>query len=526
MAPQNPSTPPDALGEILPFDRGTTLEHVRNLLQEHRAKINEVAGDLPRVMERVDRALPELQRQLAIAQSEACAIWVPGGDAERLERYLLPDGSVRLGRSKDSYLLPDGSTDEVVSHGFLTDPFPVTKEQDVAQRAYASLALAFMRAKRMKAGDNPWKDPLVRKSFNQFRRSMRSVPGKVGNFLRSMFSDPAVMARVVNNTSGTGGELISVPTVSQIRRPADLARRLVGLIPHMEVAAESFKQPTVSGRALAKKRGKTNNDPQRYSVATFTTSDTTLSVVDQVLNVLVDPLWAASASIILEDPMSLVYDWMMKGWADTWELAFLHGDTAGSHGDTINTWTMGGYYSAGDLGGSDSPLKWFMGFRAEAGDDAKTASAGGTWDAADHFSAIEMLGVHAGGNVVAITGLHCLYTQLLSYSGFTTVQNYGDRATLHTGEIGSIGGKPVIISEFMTNDVDSTSGFYTGSNASTSMLYVDLDAYTYYEHTPGSDDYDALYPERGAQYVGQVRRGLLAQNCVSTETPCALLYNL
>jgi hypothetical protein len=78
----------------------------------------------------------------------------------------------------------------------------------------------------------------------------------------------------------------------------------------------------------------------------------------------------------------------------------------------------------------------------------------------------------------------------------------------------------------MADEFDSSSGLYTGSNASSSFVYVNPGAYDYYELAEGADDYDAMYPERGAQYIGKVRRGVLTPNVVSGETPCAELYNL
>lgn len=513
--------------DIQPFDKGTSLRDVHGLLETHRHALREVSGDAQRTAERLERMLPEMEKKMAAAKAEAGARYVPLGDADLVDaRYVMPDGSVRLGKSTEKYTLPDGSEDEYVRQGLLTDR-PVTREQDEAQRAYAGLALAYQRASRYsRKGANPWTDPLVKRSFRHFRKTMMAIPGKTGAYLRKLFTEPELMKRAVSNTSGSGGELVAVPTIAIVRRPADLARRVVGLIRVIEVPASSFKRPVVTGRALAKKRGSITDDPARYPVRTFTTSDDTVTVVNQELTALLDPLWVTETSNILEDPMSLVNDWLMRGWGDSWEISYLHGDTAGSHQDAIASWTLGSYFTAGDLDGTNSPLKWWIGLRARAVNDSKTVSAGGTWDASDHFGAIELLGNHAGGRVVSITGLHCLYTQLLDYDKFLTLDAFGQRATLITGEIGSIGGVPVIISEFMSDDFDSSSGLFTGSNSSSEIVYTNADAWTYYEHTPGSDDFDVSYPERGAQYVGGVRRGVLSPTCIDAETPASVLYNL
>ncbi len=331
---------------------------------------------------------------------------------------------------------------------------------------------------------------------------------------------------MIDGSSGSGGELIQNPTMGAVRRPTDLARRIPGLIQARQAPSTSFKAPIVTGRALAKLRGSTQADPSRYPVSNFTTSDTTISVVDRTVMALLDKLWATDSGMILADPIGFVMDWLMSGDIDSLAMAMLHGDTAGTHMDTLSTWTMGGLYTAGALDGSDTSLKFWLGLRGRAHDDSNTASASGTFSAADHFGAIELLGTRAGGSVAMLTGLHALYTQLLPLADFTTVDVAGPRATLQTGELGRIGNTPVIISQMLPNQFDTTSGVYTGSNLGSIAVYADLSAWTHYEHDGGSEDFDVSYPERGAQYIGMTRRSILTPEVISTEKPVAVLYNL
>jgi hypothetical protein len=516
----------DQIGELRALDKSRAAEQLLEHIRVHRNVLLEVRGDSQRLFERMERMLPETQALLKQANRDARAEWVPMGDAARMDaRYMLADGSIRFGRSVDEVRLPDGSVERFITHGLLTDPYPVTKEQKRARDAYASFALAFTRVNNPRTNGKVWDDALLRKSWIALRKALLDLPGQVGAFCRSMFSDAALFQRVVDKTSGTGGELLLVPQIGDIRRPSDLARRIPGMVRMQEAAARSFKQPIVTGRGISKLRGSTTNDPGAFPVRNFTSSETTITVVDREITALIDTLWTADAASLMDDPMGFVMQWLESGDIDTLELAFLHGDTAASHQDTIATWTMGGYYTAGDLDGSASPLKFWIGFRARAADDSATVSAGGTWGADDHFGAIELMGNHAAGRVAAFTGLHCLYTQLLDDSNFLTVDKMGERATLVTGEIGAIGGVPIVISEFMPNDFANT-GLYTGSGSTTAMVFADLDAWTYYEHIPGAGDFDVTYPERGAQYVGMVRRGVLSPTCISTEKPAALLYIL
>jgi hypothetical protein len=276
---------------------------------------------------------------------------------------------------------------------------------------------------------------------------------------------------------------------------------------------------------LARKRGKTStNSPAQYAVSTFTTSDTTISVVDRVIMALIDPLWAADQGQVLGDPVGFVSDWLMRGDMDSLEIAILHGDTAGSHQDTIASWTLGSLYTAGDLDGADSPLKFYLGLRARAFDDSNNIAGGGTFDMTDHAAALDAMGVHAAG-AVCLWGLHGYFTQLVGNSIFTTVDKMGDRATQLTGEVGTVGGKPIVISEFVSNDLAST-GLYTGSGTTTTAVYVNPDAWVLADHQSGADDFEQIYSDKGAHYVGMVRRQAFYPNCISTEKPCAAIINL
>lgn len=513
----------EALGQLKPIGEGATMADLSATLERHKAAIVQLGGSEGERAAKVERMMAEMRGQLAeIKANDLKARWEPDGSTSDMDRrYLLPDGTVRFKRGTRTITLPDGSTEQVATEGLLGDPKPVTRAQQEMQARYGAFALAVRFAGR---DGSVWANPIVRKSYTAFREALGALPGRVGDFCRAMLSDPELHKRVVSNTAGSGGELVEVPQISEIRRPYDLTRRVPGLIEVVQVQNPSFKQPIKTGRVLAKRRGATSNDPARYPIATFTTSEATITVVDRVANVLVDPQWVADAATLIADPMGEIMDWIEMGDADTLEAAFLHGDTAATHQDTLSSWTMGGYYAAGDLDGTSSPLKFWIGFRARAFDDSATVAGGGSFTAATHFAALDAMG-NRGANAIAITGLHCLYTQLLQYTNFLTVDKFGPQATVLTGQIGNIFGRPLIISEFVTNDLANT-GLYTGSGTTTSMVYVDPMAYTHYSYSGGAGDFDVTYPERGARYVGMTRRGVLAPTCLSTEKPAALIYNL
>jgi len=511
----------DALGRMAPIDNETTFDQLRNVLGAHQAALMQVRGDNQRFTERLQRILPEGQEALGAHQAGARAVWVPGGtDADVYARYLNEDGSVRLGRSETSYMLPNGAQITSVRHGLFTEPYPVTREAQRVREAYRRYAVAYAYARKI-SRDNPWTVTLLQRAYGSLRRSCEVMPGPVGVYFRKVFADP----RAVSNTAGTGAELIAVPTLSDVRRPTDIARRLPGLFQNLDVPASTFKQPIITGYPLARKRGKTvSNDPAPFPVSTFTSSDVTLTVVDRVIQAMIDTLWATDAGLILPDPIGTILDWLEMGDTDSLTLAIMHGDTETSHQDAIATWTMGGRYAAGALNGSDSPLRFWGSLRSRAADDGAIVAGGGTFTLAKHVEALDHMGPLAG-EAVMLTGLHGYYTQFVGSEELKTVSNVGDRATLNSGEVASYAGKPVVIEQLVPNDFDTT-GLFTGSGATTIVQYVNPSRGTLAHHTGGEGDYDAMYPEKGARYLGMVRRSLFFWNCLDSEKPTATVINL
>lgn len=513
-------------GSIKDLTPGAAEAQVFDTVNRHRAEILTIRTGLHTEAERVtmlERMAETTRENIAELKRQEKVAWIPGGGASDLDaRFMLPDGGVRLGRTKDQIRLRGLPDMEVVRPGLLVDERPVTVEHQRLVDAYRAWAII----STMRRGVVPWEgtDEIYRSASKAFIAAMGALPGRTGEFLRSMTRDPQVWERVMNGVAGTGGELISNPTVGMIRRPLLLQRRVAGLVRFEPVTNPTFKQPIITGHLLARNAGATTtDDPARFPVQRVTTSDASISVKKFNINVLVDPDWIRDAAAVLGDPIGFIVGAMNEGMNDTFEVVFLHGDT--NNQDTLSTMTLGGYYTAGQLDGTDAPMKMMIGFRARAFDDSKSASGSGTFTAATHFAALSGLGNHAAG-AVAITGLSCFYNSLLANSLFTSYNSMGPAGTLITGKLGTIGETPIIISEFMPKIFNTSSGLIDGSNLGHEITYVDPAAWVYYELTDSASDYDVTYQDKNARYLGMNSRGVLVANCISTETPCYNLYNI
>ncbi len=506
-------------------DRGASGTAVIEELNRHVVALRSLGSDTQRLAEQAARRGADFEKLYKEHRAGAGVEVVPNGSVGEMDaQFVREDGSLRLGSWEEMIPTPDGSTMIPEKREGLLTSASVTPEMERLRRSYGAYALAFHRAKLLNR-NNPWSDRVLQSAWRKFVGAARSMPGRTGQALRGMLANMDALKRAINGSSANGAELISNPTTQNILRPFDLARTLPGQIMMRDPGNSTFKDPVVTGRVLGRQRGSTSDDPAKYRHATITTSDQSRTIKNLVMMLLADPMVMKDIEAVLGDPAGFLMNLIEQGYADTLELAFLHGDTAATHQDTIGTWTMGGYYSSGDLGGTDSPLALWLGFRAIAFDDSNTVSGGGTWGIDDHTAAMALLGNHAKGRVVQVMGLATLFSQIIGNSNFLTVQNYGQKATLLTGEVGSIAGVPVVISEFMPSQFAST-GLYTGSGSTGQIVYANLDAFCYYDLPAGAEDFDAIYPEKGARYIGAVRRGLLVKQAVSSQKPCAVINNL
>lgn len=460
---------------------------------------------------RVEEATGALRAAKQAAAEEGLAAHAGLPESEVVARYGSGQG-FRLNSVKRSIRLPSGGTAEVVVPGYLDDPKPVNAEQVEAQRAYRALALAGSVFKRKGAAAAPMVDAAYRNLFVVLAQTPTASRA------------PAVRA-ILDGSAGAGGELLPVPTLANIREPLRLNRRLAGLIAVENHSNESWKEVTEVGNFLMRLRGRRTDDPARYERVKFTTSDTTLAAYTYTGQTLIDDNLVESpdAVVSITDRAMAFLDRME---ADTLEVQLLHSDTAATHQDSAyESWTIGSYFTAGELGGSDSPIRQWIGWRATAFDDSCDASAGGSFDETDWFGTIKLMGNRAVSDLVAGIGISTYFTHVLPNAKFINRDYVGERATLIVGQVTDIGGVPLVLSEFLPAEFPTT-GLYTTGGSTGQIVIGDAGAWRWDVVPALESEWEVSEQHRGAVYIGRKRTYRLTKRCVSTDKPNAVIRNL
>lgn len=470
--------------------------------------------------EQTERMIAAAEQRLQSAVKPSLE-WVPGGDdATVLRAYGADDGGLRFLRAERKIRLPDGSEEPVTVQGFLSDPYPLTRAQAEIQRLYLGFALAWraVAAKMSRSARSPWSAPVVRGAWLRLQQAMERQPGELGRRLR------AQLERAMSGGTGLGSEWVLSPQLDSLIRPYDLMSSFVGRINQRTAPGKTFDRPTMSGEVVFYKAGNvTSNEPGAYRVSDVTTSSVTTNIKDFAARMVLDKFWMSDMAALV-DPSELIGQ-IRRGADRTLRRALINGDTAGTHQDTgIESWTIAG----AAMGGSDSPLKQILGFRARAFDQSNTNDAGQTFSAAVAMASLERLGNHSGSDRIGwLTNLHVLHTQIMPDDDFLTVDKVGnDMATIRSGTMGMLLNKPLDVDEMLTNDLDGATGLFDGSGDATScLLAIDYGAFDLWS-LQDLAEFEVVEDHKGAVHIGGTMRLTLDTNALSTDDTVSLDYDL
>lgn len=255
---------------------------------------------------------------------------------------------------------------------------------------------------------------------------------------------PAMRAAVDTVTEGEGAEFVPRELSSQLIDRVNLALRVVQLFPEVTMPTNPFDLPA---RALARVRG------GRHTEQTADTGQTKIKKVTPgsrkiTLEAAKFATTVLSSKEASEDEIIAVLAFLREELLDLTaadlEDAANNGDTAEEHRDP-------------DSDEADDPRKNWDGIR-------KVANANET--ERDHENkALMVAGLRANrklmgkygidpGQLAHVIGLTS-YIDLLSDENVQTVDKYGAQATVLTGELGRADGVPLVVSEYVREDLNA-----------------------------------------------------------------------
>lgn len=247
----------------------------------------------------------------------------------------------------------------------------------------------------------------------------------------------------------------------------NLERKVSQLFQEIKMPSNPYNFPVLSNGAIATKLGEA---AQKGTKDTFTSSAVQFSAV-KLSNQYELPEELQEDSAV--DVMKVIRQELIEGQEKALEIAILEGDQTATHMHT-NT----GIPGQTGVPAADSPERVFQGLRKRclaAGTGAKVDAGASTLNESHLRSARSKMGKF--GVNPAELALICGpkgYNEMQDLDDVRTLEQYGPQAPVLTGEMAKYEGIPVIVSEWLREDTDTTgaNGATAGNNVKLSLILV------------------------------------------------------
>lgn len=269
---------------------------------------------------------------------------------------------------------------------------------------------------------------------------------------------------ITSTGSAAGDELVHRDLSSELQRQLYLSSDLAALMMAREIdmPSQPYDFPLSITRPSFYLQGTENtaSDPSTPSTGTITLDAKKLMGK-------VEYSYEAE-----EDAIIPILPWLQtllaEGAADAWEHAMINGDSTATHQDTDEEAL------------TDSPAFAFKGFRklALAIAGLKTDITSGGINEANVRAIRKLLKKYAADPRKLIwLASPTTALALQAIDSVVTLEKYGARATILTGELASLFGIPIVVSERMREDLDATGVNGASGNTKSALMCVRLDRF-------------------------------------------------
>lgn len=280
---------------------------------------------------------------------------------------------------------------------------------------------------------------------NQAAQRGTSFNVRETKYYRTQFL-PAMQAAVDTQTAGEGAEFVPRELSANLIDRVTLALRVLQVFPEIGMPTNPFDLPA---RALARTRG------GRHTEQTADTGQTKIKKVTAGSRKITLTAAKFATEILVskeaeEDEIIAVLPFLQEELEDftaaDLEDAAINGATAERDSDS---------------GGAEDPRLNWNGLRKVANaNSAERDHGGGVLTVAGLRANRKLMGKYGidPEQIIHILGM-VEYIDLLGDSTVQTVDKYGPQATVLTGELGRADGTPLIVSEYVRNDLNATGVF-------------------------------------------------------------------
>lgn len=427
-------------------DLSTPEQAKRVLTEVHRAacELREDNGKLRGDVERMASDLKAAQKQLVEARAAAVK---PSANDSELGRYVTEKG-IRWTGSENR--------DGVYLNGLLDDD---TR--------------------------NEWQGEFQKacEDFNLIQTAMGGrIPQKAAARLKHLIKQgPECIQRAFDSQAGSGGEFIPAPVLPMLEREVVVRADVMSLFQEIAVSSNSQTLPIVSAGLRPYLKGTvTGDNPAQFEPSSLTTAERTIAPKGLAVRVVVDD--DASEDAIF-DMLPMLRDEAVRALSYGIDDCIVNGDTAGSPADSYASWDTRGLWGSSSGGSIDHRKAW-IGLRARANDVSNTTDRS-TFSYATFLTDIGKLAAPRGlggteGELIALMSPEAYFANIAGLSQVATLETYGPAASVMQGEIARLGGARVVLSDFVTADLNASGNFDNVTTTKSGVLLMNASRFKMY----------------------------------------------
>lgn len=271
---------------------------------------------------------------------------------------------------------------------------------------------------------------------------------------REFASEASALRKAMDTaTSGEGLDWIPTGFSSELIRKVKLQLKVSALHRRIVMPTNPFRLPIEGADATAYLFAESTSDTAtKITASTPGTSDVTFDAIKLACRILVSTELEEDSVVAI---LPLLRDKIVQALAEAQETSTINGDTAGTHMDS-------------DVTASTDVRKAWDGYRKLALSAASVDCS--TFDKSNLRAIRTAMGKYGVNprNLAWIAGIS-IYNKMLGLDEVVTFDKYGPSATILTGELGKFDGIPIIVSEFIREDLNAT-GVYDGVTTSKTVL--------------------------------------------------------
>ena len=336
---------------------------------------------------------------------------------------------------------------------------------------------------------------------------------------------PAI-EKAYDGTSGKGSQWTQGEFVDALYESYTVPRRLRALLPVQECDRGSLIIPTLTKGAQPYQQGVTGDDinASAYPASTVTTGQTVINLAGMTVRCVVDQVAAEDSALALASVLSRnISDSIESAYEDT----MINGQLGpiDSFDSKLSLWT--GPDNRWTAGSAKDHRIVFDGFRRLAYNKSTWLDEGATAKVtfAKIVALIAQMGEYGAGDRMLIVSPTFLIKHLLQMDELVTMDKFGDHATVLTGQVASLLGMPVIMSRFLTSDLNA-SGFYDNvTKTQTGCIVFNRSSYVQYLRRGLQIESQRNIASGAFEIVASLRSVMGSADAASAKN-CAFLFNV